>query len=316
MKRDRTLSQENTNPDSSSLRGPRFRKKVPVPGELRVEVFTPADMTGNAYRQGGGTGGTDSPSNSRSSSNSPTPRRAPSLPASTLRNLSSRSELPCSSPPSRLFSDNFPPSRPPSFNPSPRPSSPLNPNIWANTMTSSPPESPLHVGVPVTWSADDFEPEIMEEVLVEIIDFVRERGFKSIAHVHQSLHTFSSKWAGGSRCYAEVENDWNHGLPELLKEITPRRKVKGQREVTEFDHAVVDVASEVLAKEVRSFTSVKDTRPSVHGVKSKAPSQKSFLHMTASEITDDFVRSDVLGECCEVFKSPERGVGLYNKTLI
>ena len=38
-------------------------------------------------------------------------------------------------------------------------------------MTSSPPESPLHVGVPVTWSADDFEPEIMEEVLVEIIDF-------------------------------------------------------------------------------------------------------------------------------------------------
>jgi len=177
-------------------------------------------------------------------------------------------------------------------------------------MTSSPPESPLHIGVPVTWSADDFEPETMEEVLVEIIDFVRERGFKSIAHVHQSLHTFSSKWASGSRCYAEVETDWNHGLPELLKEIGPRRKVKGLKEVVEFDHAVIDVASEVLAKETRSFTSVKDVRQSVYGVKPKAPSQKSFLHMTGAEITDDFVRSDVLGECCEVFKS-SAGVGLY-----
>src|SRR5467141_2275602 len=127
-------------------------------------------------------------------------------------------------------------------------------------MTSSPPDSTFHVGVPVTWSADDFDPDTMEGVLTDIIDFIRERGFGSIAHVHQSLHTFSNKWAGGSLCHAEVENDWNHGLPVLLKEIGPHRKLKGVKEVAEFDRAVVDVASEVLAKETRSFTSVKDAR--------------------------------------------------------
>ena len=88
--------------------------------------------------------------------------------------------------------------------------------------------------------------------------------------------------------------------------------MKGLKEVVEFDHAVVNVASEVLAKEVRSFTSSKDVRQSVSGVKDKTPSQKSFLYMTASEVTDDFVRSDVLGECCQVFKSPA-GVCLFTE---
>ena len=94
---------------------------------------------------------------------------------------------------------------------------------------------------------------------------------------------------------------------QTSKEIGPQRKVKGLKEV-----AIMQWLMLPQKWEVRSFTSSKDVRQSASGVKDKTPSQKSFLYMTASEVTDDFVRSDVLGECCQVFKSPA-GVCLFTE---